>query len=126
MDDDKLLAHLSRAIETADKAWSNAHRGLPKNPMTRTAAIPAAGILAATLLDQIDADPDRVLRRVERAIVIARRAWERTHHQTAGNPMAATAEKSVIGILAAGILKYEFEHEGDRESSGRRAGEAVE
>mgnify|MGYP000612114099 CR=1 FL=1 len=45
MDDEKLLARLARAVETADKAWTNAHRGLPKNPMTRTAAIPAAGIL---------------------------------------------------------------------------------
>ena len=40
--------------------------------------------------------------------------------------MAATAEKSVIGILAAGILKYEFEHEGDGEVPGGRAGEPVE
>jgi len=121
MDDDKILDHLSRAIETADRAWSNPHQGLPKNPMTRTAAIPATGILAATLLDQIDTEPERVLSRVERAIVIARRAWERTHHQTAGNPMAATAEKSVIGILAAGILKYEF----DREDRGKRPEDAA-
>jgi hypothetical protein len=126
MDDDKLLARLSRAVETADKAWANAHRGLPKNPMTRTAAIPATGILAATLLDQIDGDPDRMLAKVERAILIARRAWERTHHQSAGNPMAATAEKSVIGILAAGILKYEFEHEAGDERPGQPASEAVE
>ena len=94
--------------------------------MTRTAAIPAAGILAVTLLDQIEGDPERLLARVERAIVIARRACERTHHHSAGNPMAATAEKSVIGILAAGILKYEFEHEGDGEASEQHTGEAVE
>jgi hypothetical protein len=126
MDDEKILARLSQAIETAGKAWSNTHRGLPKNPMTRTAAIPATGILAATLLEQIDGDPGRVLARAERAIVIARRAWERTHHQSAGNPMAATAEKSVIGILAAGILKYEFDCEASGEATGPTMGEEVE
>jgi len=126
MDDEEILAQLTRAIETADKAWTNTHRGLPKNPMTRTAAIPATGILAATLLDHGDGDPERVQARVERAIVIARRAWERTHHQSAGNPMAATAEKSVIGILAAGILKSEFECEAREKARGRPTGESVE
>lgn len=111
MTDERILDLMSRAIETAGKAWTNTHRGMGKNPMTRTAAIPATGILAATLLEQIEDEPDRVLARAERAILIARRAWERTHRESPGNPMAATAEKSVIGILAAGILKYEFECE---------------
>ncbi len=107
MSDERILFLVSRAIDTAGKAWANTHRGLPKNPMTRTAAIPATGILATTLLEQIEDDPDRVLARTERAILIARRAWECTHRESPGNPMAATAEKTVIGILAAGILKYE-------------------
>ena len=33
-------------------------------------------------------------------IAIARRAWEATHRQPPGNPIGATAERSVIGILA--------------------------
>ena len=111
MSDERTLDLMSRAIEIAGRAWTNTHRGLGKNPMTTTAAIPATGILAATLLEQIEGDPDRVLARAERAILIARRAWERTHRDSPGNPMAATAAKSVIGILAAGILKYEFETE---------------
>lgn len=120
MEDERILDLLGRAIETADRAWTETHRGLPKNPMTRTAAIPATGILAATLLDQIEDHPDRVLARAERAIRVARRAWERTHHESAGNPMAATAEKSVIGILAAGILKYEWEREERGTTEARR------
>ena len=44
--------------------------------------------------------------RVEEAIAVARKAWELTHRDPPGNPIAATAERSVIGILAAGILNH--------------------
>ena len=106
MSDEQLVESTRRAVEIAESAWKQVYRGLPSNPMTRTAAIPATGILAAALLDQMD-DEDAVLRdRAERAIRAAREAWELTHVETPGNPIAATAARSVIGILAAGILNH--------------------
>jgi len=107
MDEDGTIRRLGRALELADRAWNNTHRGLPSNPMTRAAAIPATGILAAAVLDQMDpagADDAEIQSRIETAITVARHAWELTHRETPGNPIAATAARSVIGILAAGIL----------------------
>jgi hypothetical protein len=104
MDEERMTERMVRALRVAQAAWDDAHQGLPSNPMTRTAAIPAAGVLAAALLPCLDEDDAALRARAKQAIVIARRAWQRTHRETSGNPIAATAERSVIGILAAGIL----------------------
>lgn len=104
MDEERMTRDLTRAIGLAQEAWKEAHRGLPSNPMSRAAAIPAAGVLAAALLPQMGEDDTGLAHRARRAIAIARRAWQQTHAETGGNPIAATAEKSVIGILAAAVL----------------------
>jgi hypothetical protein len=106
MDEQRLAARLERALGVARSAWQHAQHGAPRNPMTQTAAIPAIGALAAALLGGIDdADDDRaLLERATAALRIARGAWERTADDVASNPMARTAEKAVIGILAAGVL----------------------
>ena len=96
-----------RAIEIATKAWDEAHRGLPTNLMTRAAAIPATGILAAAVMNQLDEDDQAIIQRTEEAIRVARRAWELTSSEPPGNPIAQVAGKSVIGIIAAGILNYQ-------------------
>ena len=93
-----------RALETARAAWESANADLPPNPMTRTAAIPAVGILAAAILDEGLA-PEQARELAERAVAIARQAWDRTHPDPPGNPIATTAARSVIGIVAAGVLK---------------------
>jgi hypothetical protein len=108
MSDEEMTRNAKRALELARDAWAEAHRDLPSNPMTRAAAIPAAGALAATLLAQLDEDDVTLRERVVAAIVSARRAWEQTHAETAGNPLAATAERAVIGIVAAGILNCRY------------------
>ena len=104
MDVDRMTEQTARALRLAQAAWEHAHRGLPQNLLTRTAAIPAAGVLAAALLNRLHEDDATLTARAEQAILVARRAWERTHFETSGNPIAMTGEKSVIGILAAGIL----------------------
>ncbi len=107
MDQNKLTELTQKALEISKAAWDNAHAGLPSNPMTKAAAIPAAGILAASILSEIEKrDTEELIRRVEEAIEIARKAWAETHRQPPGNPIAATAERSVIGIIAAGILNH--------------------
>lgn len=106
MKDEDVVEVAARALEAAHRAWHRAHRDATSSPMARTAAIPATGIIAAAILDDPageagDPSPD-----AERAVRIARRAWERTHRDPPGNPIAATAEKSVIGIVAAGVFRY--------------------
>ena len=113
MKDEEAVEAAVRAIETAREARDNAHRDRGSNPMTRTARIPGTGILAAAILDQPECDTEDLTAQTERAVVIARRAWERTHREPPGNPIAATAEKSVIGIVAAGVLRYLLAREGE-------------
>jgi hypothetical protein len=95
---------VEKSIEAAIAAWSEAHRGLPENPMTRTAAIPAIGIIAASILTRLPGGEDDAVAAAVEAISIARLAWERSSPDVPGNPMAKTAERTAIGILAAGIL----------------------
>ena len=107
MDEERMTDLTARAVQVAQAAWDQAHRGLPSNPMTRAAAVPATGVLAAALLKHLDDEDDpTITARAKQAILVARRAWQRTHAETGGNPIAMTAEKSVVGILAAGILNY--------------------
>ena len=95
---------IEKAIETASAAWSEAHRGLASNPMTRTAAIPAIGVVAAAILTRLAHGEGEAKAAAVEAISTARRAWERCSLEVPANPMAKTAEKAAIGILAAGIL----------------------
>jgi len=104
MDEERMTERTARAVAVAQAAWVEANRGLPSNPMTRAAAIPATGVLAAALLAHLDLDDATLATRTRQAVAVARRAWQRTHTESGGNPIAATAEKSVIGILAAAIL----------------------
>ena len=106
MKDEEAVEAAVRAIEAAQKAWDRAHRDRGSNPMTRTAAIPGTGILAAAFLDHPGGDVEEMAALAERSVAIARRAWDLTHRDPPGNPIAATAEKSVIGIVAAGVLRY--------------------
>jgi hypothetical protein len=106
MKDEKVIRAAIDAIQTARRAWHEANRDLPSNTMTRTAAIPATGILAAAILDQPEEDHATLAARAHEAISIARRAWELTHGDPPGNPIAAMAERSVIGIIAAGVFRY--------------------
>jgi len=115
MKDEEAVEAAVRAIEAARQAWNRAHQDRGANPMTRTAAIPGTGILAAAILDHPGGDIEHLTRESERAVAIARRAWELTHRDPPGNPIAATAEKSVIGIVAAGVLRYLLAHEPDPE-----------
>ena len=103
MDERQMVERARKAIEVAEAAWTEAHRGLPRNPMTKTAAIPGTGILAAAVMDQIGEDDSDLQVRVERAIVMARHAWELSHVEAPGNPLAVTAQRSVIGIIAATV-----------------------
>jgi hypothetical protein len=76
--------------------------------MTQTAAIPAMGALAAALLDRVEECSDEALVAVAvAALRVARSGWEHVAEDVASNPMARTAEKAVIGILAAGVLNHE-------------------
>ncbi len=107
MDQNELTDLTQKALEISKAAWDQAHQGLPSNPMTKAAAIPAAGILAASILSEVEKrDAAELTQRVHEAIEIARKAWALTHRQPPGNPIAATAERSVIGIIAAGILNH--------------------
>ncbi len=106
MEDEQALQAAVEAIEVASRAWGNTRHGKSSRPLDRAAAIPATGILAAAILDRPDEDLASLTAETERALAIAQRAWEKTHRSSPGNPIAATAEKSVIGILAAGILRY--------------------
>jgi hypothetical protein len=116
MQDERAVQAAVKAIEAAGRAWQRAHRDLGSSPMSRTAAIPATGILAAAILDEPEEHAEALTARAERAVAIARRAWEITHRDPPGNPIAATAEKSVIGIVAAGVLRY-LRREEDRSPS---------
>ena len=104
MHDRQGTERIEKAIEIASAAWSEAHRGLPTNPMARTAAIPAIGVVAASLLSRpAEGGRDSKAEAVE-AISKARLAWGRCNIEIPTNRMARTAEKAAIGILAAGIL----------------------
>ncbi len=111
MRDEEVVEVVARAIEAAHRAWDHAHRDTTSSPMARTAAIPATGIMAAAILDDPEGEARDPAAEAERAIRIARRAWELTHRDPPGNPIAATAEKSVIGIVAAGVFRYLRRHE---------------
>ena len=117
MHEEQMTRMVKRAIRVSQTAWDRAHEGLPSNVMTRSASIPATGILAVTLLEQLDEDDATITARAEAAIRIARRAWEQTHREPPGNPIATTATRSVVGILAAGILNHE---QIDRAKEGAR------
>jgi len=104
MNENDMTRTVERALVAAGAAWAEAHRGLPENPMTRTAAIPAIGIIAASILNRMTDSDERARAEAVEAIHIARRAWERADLQVPSNPMAKTAEKAAIGILAAGVL----------------------
>ena len=106
MDDREMMEIVERAIRNARTAWTRANQGLPTNPMTRTAAIPAVGILAAAILNRLPADDEEITETARKAIVMARAAWQRTGEDTPSNPMARTAEKAAIGIVAAGIVNH--------------------
>ena len=106
MDERAMMDLVKRAIADARDAWARAHRGLPANPMTRTAAIPAVGILAASILNRLPMDDEAVTELARKAIEVARRAWEESDEDAPSNPMARTAEKAAIGIVAAGILNH--------------------
>jgi hypothetical protein len=97
---------VERAIRNARIAWSRAHRGLPSNPMTRTAAIPAVGTLAAAILNRMPMDDEAITQVASDAIAMARDAWVDAGADTPSNPMARTAEKAAIGIVAAGIINH--------------------
>jgi len=105
MDPTRTTRRLERAVEAASTAWRHAHEGLPANPMSHAAGIPATGALAAALLERVDElDDPGLVAAAEEAIRLARIVWERSHPGTPGNPIASIAHKAVIGILAAGIL----------------------
>ncbi len=106
MDEQAMTDLVKRAIGDARDAWARAHRGLSTNPMTRTAAIPAIGILAASILNRLPMDDEAVTELARKAIEMARRAWEECGENAPSNPMARTAEKAAIGIVAAGILNH--------------------
>jgi hypothetical protein len=106
MDERAMTDLVKRAIGDAHDAWGRAHRGLPANPMARTAAIPAIGIIAASILHRLPMDDEAVTELARKAIEVARRAWEESGEDAPSNPMARTAEKAAIGIVAAGILNY--------------------
>lgn len=121
MDEVRLAGRLERALRAARGAWESAHHGAPRNPMTQTAAIPAVGALAAALLDRVDGtDDEGLVSDAIAALRVARSAWERTADDAASNPMARTAEKAVIGILAAGLLNHERTANGETFDVGPR------
>jgi len=97
---------VGRSIKSARTAWARAHQGLPSNPMTRTAAIPAVGTLAAAILNRMPMDDEVITRVAQEAIAMARDAWQDSGADTPSNPMARTAEKAAIGIVAAGIVNH--------------------
>jgi hypothetical protein len=103
--DERFEDEAVRAIGLAREAWERALRDLPSSPMSRTAAVPATGVLAAAILDEPQADARELAALTDRAIAIARRAWERTHPEPPGNPIASVAERAVVGIVAAGVLR---------------------
>ena len=106
MDERAMTDLVKRAIGDARDAWARAHRGLSVNPMARMAAIPAIGIIAASILNRLPMDDEAITEQARKAIEMARRAWEESGEDAPSNPMARTAEKAAIGIVAAGILNY--------------------
>jgi hypothetical protein len=97
---------VERAIRNAKRAWTRAHEGLPTNPMTRTAAIPAVGALAAAILSRLPADDEAITDAAHKAILMARRAMQEIGGDAPSNPMARTAEKAAVGVIAAGIVNH--------------------
>jgi hypothetical protein len=97
---------VERAIRSAQTAWARAHEGLPTNPMTRTAAIPAVGALAAAILSRLPADDDAITETAYKAILMARRAMQDLGGDAPSNPMARTAERAAVGVVAAGIVNH--------------------
>ena len=97
---------VDRAIRSARTAWSRAHEGLPTNPMTRTAAIPAVGALAAAILARLPADDEAITETAYNAILMARRALQEFGGDAPSNPMARTAERAAVGVIAAGIVNH--------------------
>jgi len=104
MDERAMTDRVRRAIEDARRAWTQANQGLPSNPMTKTAEIPAVGAIAASILNRPSLSDEEIVDTARQAIVMARRAWEQSGADAPSNPIARTAERAVIGILAAGIL----------------------
>jgi len=106
MNEREMQGLVDRAIRSAQAAWSRAHEGLPTNPMTRTAAIPAVGALAAAILSRLPADDEAVTEAAYQAILMARRALQEHGGDAPSNPMARTAERAAVGAVAAGIVNH--------------------
>ena len=106
MDEREMKELVERAIRNAQTAWSRAHEGLPTNPMTRTAAIPAVGALAAAILSRLPADDEAITEAAYKAILMARRALQDHGGDAPSNPMARTAERAAVGVVAAGIVNH--------------------
>jgi hypothetical protein len=98
-----------RALEIARTAWREAHRGLPNPPMTRSADVIAVAAIAASLLARLDdraagAEAPELAAEAGEAIRVARAVAQQLGEPAPGNPMMRAAEKSAVGILAAGLL----------------------
>lgn len=106
MDEREMKDLVERAIRSAQTAWARAHEGLPTNPMTRTAAIPAVGALAAAILSRLPADDEAITETAYKAILMARRAMQDLGGDAPSNPMARTAERAAVGVIAAGIVNH--------------------
>jgi hypothetical protein len=106
MNEREMKGLVERAIRNAQTAWSRAHEGLPTNPMTRTAAIPAVGALAAAILSRLPADDEAITEVAYKAILMARRAMQEHGGDAPSNPMARTAERAAVGVVAAGIVNH--------------------
>lgn len=106
MNEREMKGLVERAIRSAQTAWTRAHEGLPTNPMTRTAAIPAVGALAAAILSRLPADDEAITEAAYKAILMARRAMQEHGGDAPSNPMARTAERAAIGVVAAGIVNH--------------------
>jgi hypothetical protein len=74
--------------------------------MTRTAAIPAVGALAAAILSRLPADDDAITETTYNAILMARNALQEFGGDAPSNPMARTAERAAVGVIAAGIVNH--------------------
>jgi len=106
MEQQDVMDAVTKAIRSAREGWARAHHGMPTNPMTRAAAIPAIGTIAASMMNRPETDEAELAEMAERAVAIARLAWEHAGERPPAGPMARTAEKTAIGIVAAGILSY--------------------
>jgi hypothetical protein len=106
MEQQDVMDAVTRAIRSAREGWARAHHGMPSNPMTRAAAIPAIGTIAASMMNRPEEDEEALTEMAARAVAIAKLAWEHSGERGAAGPMARTAEKTAVGIIAAGILSY--------------------